>query len=508
MKNEDQARWYMIGFGTLFCVAGFAVILFGKHHVDEGYYHLIAHLTAKGKLPYQDYFYVQTPVYPIVYGFLFRFLGSSLLMARGYSLVFSLINFFIAVRIAAKLRGTPGAVAAATLILCQPFTLYYLGIIKLYALAGLLVTIIVYVLTLKTESVWKYSSAAGIAALAICTRLTLFPALPMVIGFALLRTRGKKRVVTLSIALITAFIVFAGLLLPFFVISPETFGYSIIGYHLDKEGFSTLRQMFHKFDVFSRVCRLYLPLLLICFVAFFSRFNGLKSITNYFRKTDTDGADDSLLLLTAIVIFHFTSQAPYVHRYLAMLIPAAAALLGPELVRLADAFSYEKILHRKGVIWCMICFIAYVGLGQWELAFSGPNPVAQLKSISNEIAMLTAPGDEILTFNNSIAVEADRPVMPGDEMNVLTYHPDWTKERCRKFGVLNVDMLEQALEENRLRAVLITKYSFIGNFPTFFNPGETGARPRIIAALEKHYHRIGTFPGFGYMGETQNCIFQ
>ncbi|HPQ42388.1 MAG TPA: hypothetical protein PLV45_18595 [bacterium] len=116
--------------------------------------------------------------------------------------------------------------------------------------------------------------------------------------------------------------------------------------------------------------------------------------------------------------------------------------------------------------------------------------------------MLTSPGDEILTFNNSVAVEADRPVLPGDEMNVLTYDPAWTRERCEQFHVLNVDMLEQALETERLRAVLVTRFSFIGNFPTFYNPSEVGARPRIMSALEKHYHKINTFPGFGYMGEA------
>jgi hypothetical protein len=140
-------------------------------------------------------------------------------------------------------------------------------------------------------------------------------------------------------------------------------------------------------------------------------------------------------------------------------------------------------------------------MGQWELSFSRPNPMAQLKGIATEISVVTAPGDEILTFNNSVAVEAGRNVLPGDEMNVLTYDPAWPRERCETFHVLNVDMLEEAIKTSRLRAILLTRYSFIGNFPTFYNPGETGARPRIMAAIEQHYHRINTFPGFGYMGE-------
>ena len=209
---------------------------------------------------------------------------------------------------------------------------------------------------------------------------------------------------------------------------------------------------------------------------------------------------DAAFLMAGIVLFHFTSEVPYIHRYLAMTVPAVAAILGPEAIRLIRLSGQDRVPDRMmmgGIIFVAILW----GFGQVEIRFPGPNPVGQLKQVASEIAMVTGPDDEILTFNNSVAVEADRRVLPGDEMNVVTYHPAWDQERCRTFRILNLEMLEEALVSERLRAVLITKYSFIGNFPTFYNPGETGARPAIMYTIEKHYRRVRVFPGFGYLGE-------
>lgn len=515
MNRDQPIRWTLLGLGALFSISGLLVVFFGNHHVDEGYYHLIGTLTARGRLPYRDYLYVQTPLYPFVYGALIRVFGSSLLMVRGYSLLLSLLNFLLVVRIARHLKNDAAAAVAATLIVCQPFTLYYLGIIKLYALAGLLLTAVVGCLVMPVRPAVRYPLAAATAALAVGTRLTLLPALPVIVVLAYFRTPVGIRRRTAVVTALAGALVFAAILIPFQTVSPGTFGYSVLGYHLDKEGFSPLRQILHKIDVVFRLSRLYGILIGIFATALwlsvadrYRRFretsgtetSGIERSERDIRAGEGSGLVDSGWLLGAVAAFHLVSQEPYVHRYMAMLVPSLAAIGGPVLVRLTERFR-KNDFPRRGILWFATVAMLYAGMGQWELKFSPPNPVAQLNAIAREIELLTGPGDEILTFNNSVAVAADRPVLPGDEMNVLTYDPAWTRERCEMFHVLNVDMLEEALLTGRLRAVLVTRYSFIGNFPTFYNPGEIGARPRILAALEKHYHKINTFPGFGYMGE-------
>lgn len=495
--------WLLIVCSALYGVISMVTVFYGRLHVDEGYYHLIAALTARGKIPYRDYFYVQTPLYPFIYGILFKFVGASFVMARVCSTLFGFLSFLVAVATARKLNGAAAGCVTASLILVQPYTIYYLTIVKLYAVTGLMLVFLVSVLTSKLSDIWRYSLAAMIAAMALSIRATVAPALPLVILVAAFRTKGVQRLKTVGISLLAGFGVLVAALLPFWSISPDTFGYSILGYHFDKEGFSLLRRIFHRVDVLFRLSALYPVIGMIILVSVFMRIKAR------FHRADSDvkgvekwssGAVDAAWVIGGVILFHFSSQAPYVHRYLAMTIPALATLVGPETIRLAKALNPKQI-RNPGLIWIMICATMCLAMGKPETVFQDHGPAAQLRTISSEIEMLTGQDDEILTFNNSVAVEADRHVMPGDEMNVLTYHPDWTREKCERFKVLNVAMLKEALQQGRLRAVLITKYSFIGNFPTFYNPGEIGARPEIIYALEKYYFRVRVFPGFGYLGE-------
>lgn len=492
----------MVAAGGAYILIAMVMVFWGNHNVDEGYYHLIAKLTAEGALPYRDYFCVQTPLYPLVYGNLFKIFGSSLIMARSISMVLGLMSFLLAVRIARNLLGVNAGLAAAALILVQPFTIYFLTIVKLYALTSFLLTVLVFILTSKLQPVPRYTLAAATAALAVCTRLTVLPALPLVVLIAFIRPRGMDSIKAGLAALATGIVVTGAVMLPFQILSPETFQYGVFGYHLDKEGFSLFRQISHRLDVIFRLSLLYSTAGIVMITSVLVRlqhcFYGARE--DHGAMKWPPGAIDAAWVIAGVILFHFTSEMPYGHRYLAMMLPPVAAILGPELVRLmrlADRDHFPAPI----LLGLAACAMMFAGTGQPETRLSNPGPVAQLRQVSSEIEMVTGPDDEILTFNNSVAAEAGRRVLPGDEMNVLTYHPEWDVERCRKFHVLNADMLEEALETGRVRAALITKYSFIGNFPTFYNPGETGARPRIMYALEKHYRRVRTFPGFGYLGE-------
>ncbi|MGB3974855.1 MAG: glycosyltransferase family 39 protein [bacterium] len=503
MKEQKKTGWLLIACGALYGVMSLVIVFYGRLHVDEGYYHLIASLTARGKLPYRDYFYVQTPLYPFIYGIFFQIFGSAFVTARICSTLFGFMTFLVAVGTARKLKGPAAACITASLILVQPYTIYYLTIVKLYAVTGLMLVILVAVLTSKLTDIWRYTLAAIIAAAAISIRVTVAPTLPLIVLIAAFRTKGVQRLKTVGMAFIAGFVVLAATLLPFWMISSETFGYSIFGYHFDKEGFSLLRQIFHRVDVLFKLSALYavlgVTILTSVFVRLRARLRGVGADAPVIEKWSS-GVADAALVIGGVILFHFSSQAPYVHRYLAMTIPALATLAGPEVIRLTHILKPKQISN-PGLVWTVIIGIMLVAMGKPETVFQKIGPVAQLRTIASEIEMLTGRDDEILTFNNSLVVEADRRVMPGDEMNVLTYHPDWTRKKCEQFKVLNVDMLKEALQGGRLRAVLITKYSFIGNFPTFYNPGEIGARPEIMYALEKHYFRVRLFPGFGYLGE-------
>ncbi len=492
-RGISRESLFMILSGGVFSATALFMVFFGALHVDEGYYHLVAHLTSRGAVPYRDYFYVQMPLFPYVYGLLFRLLGHSFAVARFISVLFSLAGLFLATRVARRLGGVRAAAACAGLIAFQPFTIYYLSIVKLYAVCALLLVFVVLALTLRGSETTRFGLAAFFLALGTGCRMTIAAGGIALVVLAFLRTRNLKLpTITAAIFALTLLSV----LIPFIHMAPDTLLYDVLKYHFDKESFSPARQIYHRLLTVFQLSNLYfLPLLIA----------GTALVLTLLRSTDKQnrplGTNDALWVLAAVTGAHFMSQAPYVYRYLAMLVPAYAAILGPEAVRLESGLK-SGVPIPWGWVFILSCLMT---LGARGLADAGKlsngGPLVQLESVAQTVKMLTPPDKPILTFNNSVAVEADRDVIHGDEMNVLSYDPAWTTERCKKFSVLNVDMLERYILEQRFGAILITRTSFLGNFPTFYNPGEIGARPRIMAAVQSRYVRIKSFPGFGYMGE-------
>ena len=115
MKRHPFLRYDLVLAGGLYVAMALVMVFFGNHHVDEGYYHLIANLTADGGLPYRDYLYVQTPLYPFVYAPFLKLFGHSLIMARTCSLLLGFSSFLLAVRVARKVGGVAAAVFTASL---------------------------------------------------------------------------------------------------------------------------------------------------------------------------------------------------------------------------------------------------------------------------------------------------------------------------------------------------------------------------------------------------------
>ncbi len=494
--NRTEHR-VLIATGFIFCVELYLLIFYGNHHVDEGYYHIIAHLTAHGSLPYRDYFYVQSPIYPLVYGLIFKFMGSNFIVARGLSSVFALATFLLTVRISRNLMGSRAAVASACLFIGQLFTIYYLTIIKLYAISAFILVLMVWILNTPWQSRIRYPLSAMVLAIGVGTRLTILPGIIIIFVLSAYRTRNIGIIIiTILAGVITLAVIFT----PFYWIAPDTFLYQFWGYHFEKESFSMFRQVLHRFDALVQLFTLYHGTWMLVIGVFLGRF-WIPSQYRL-RLRWPDGAKDSAWILLIITLFHFTSQVSYVHRYLTMMFPAILALLGPELIRLEKTFSGDwRYKNWISYLFVFFCILGLFGSHDEDILSFPKCAYLQLKSVAEQVQLLTPENSTILTFNNSVAVETNRAVLAGDEMNVLTYDPSWTNDRCRQFRILNVEMLKSSIQQKKFAAILATRFSFIGNFPTFYNPGEIGARPAIMDAIQEHYWKVAVIPGFGYLGE-------
>ena len=497
--DERDYKGFQIIVGSLYALLSMIMIFGGKHHVDEGYYHLIAALSAKGAMPYRDYLYVQTPLFPCLYGLLFKITGNGFIAGRSISAAFGMISLFLTGMTVRKIGGDRPGIAATALIIAQPFTIYYLTIIKLYAVTAFLVTGACSILLLVNNRTVRYALSASILAIATAFRFTIVAGLITVLCIVILRTR---RIFAIAVVLGSGLITLGITFFPFYLTSKDVFIYDVFTYHLDKESFSLFRQLFHRIGSLSELSQLYFLIMIILTTGLVTRLVQ-KVKKQQLLDPWPEGLIDSGWVILGIVLFHFTSQAPYVYRYLTVVVPAVCMLAGYE------AGLIEKMLNRLsrlsvpwGSIFCLMCLITMIGRGSADLGnIRAGGPVLELQKIADQIKILTPADKPILTFNNSVAVVADRSVVPGDEMNVLTYDPAWTIARCKKFSVLNLEMLKNYLDSKAFGAVLVTRYSFIGNFPTFYNPGEIGARPMIMDALNANYVLLRKFPRFGYLGE-------
>jgi 4-amino-4-deoxy-L-arabinose transferase-like glycosyltransferase len=496
-------RWVVVASLALAAGGYVLYVLAGRLHVDEGYYHLVPWYVTLGRLPYRDYLWVQPPVYPFVYAALIQVVGRSLLALRAATALLGFAALALALRTARRIGGTPGAALAGLLVAWAPFQLYYTTIVKLYALTALLLAAALDVLIHPRLGVWRWTAAAVLLALGTATRITLAPGLLVLLIGALVSSSGRRlrRPGLAGLApAIAAVAVLAAIFGPWVLVAPEQLGFGLIGYHLAKESFSLPRQIIYKLDNASRFAASY-PLLTAVVLAW-----GVAAVWSRRRRGGERGEERSGLplglawgVILAVIAIHLTSQVPYAYRYLTVVVPAAGALIGGQVARRLS--RAPRPLRRAAWVAALTMgacqFLGTVHENIPPLPHGAP--ALYLARVARTVAQRTSADRPILTINNSIAVEAGRLVLPGDEMNVLTYSPEWPEERCRKQHILNLEMLRRAIEERRFGAILITKDAFIGNFPVFFNPGEEGARPTLMQAIRRFYRLDGSpAPHLGY----------
>nr|HPQ41350.1 hypothetical protein [bacterium] len=96
-----------------FVLMGIYYSFYGRIFLDAGFYLDAARRVMQGEMPYRDFFYVQGPVYPYIYGIPLMLTGPKVLYARWLSLMWGTLALILATRTAHRTGGgIPGAVIA------------------------------------------------------------------------------------------------------------------------------------------------------------------------------------------------------------------------------------------------------------------------------------------------------------------------------------------------------------------------------------------------------------
>jgi len=486
----------------IYLLTSFLFLFAGKIHVDEPFYFTITNLVNNNYLPYRDFFYTQTPLFPYIFSLPQMLLGPGLYTARLTSIFFGLLTLLLVIECSWKKGSKNSAVIAAALIGFNPFLIYHFTFVKLYSLLAFLTVLAARILISDLNNTLKYSLIALVLSLSTAVRITTLPALIIVALFILLI---KKEIIPFICYAVSGFITLIAVFLPFLINAKEQMIYGIWGYLMDRDvlPFSGIfKAKFLFLSEFSKHFNLYI----ICLVISVYLLLSQKSFNDQFKFKRINEISLCWLILIVLALPHLLTKISYVSEYLSFIMPLMALLLGFKITKFFDSIQNEDFK----ILLTLIFFIAssivwvsnttdFIGLKNKTL------PVKYLNQVAEYLKIKTPIDAQILSFNNAIVILSERKIIPGYEMNSCSFDQDWDESRCKKHRILNVDMLSKIIENKDADAILITENTFLGNFPSFFNiSGIEVTRDTVMPLIKKYYTLDKTYPQLGNMSENAN----
>lgn len=367
----------------------------------------------------------------------------------------------------------------------------------MYALTGLFLLLAVYVLFLPVKKPQRYCLAIAILTIGIGFRLTLLPALVIILAGIIMMERHNKK------NFIYPLLTFIGMSLliftPFAIGGWEQFYYNIIGHNLDIS--LGMKAKLHTFNELVR--HYFFSFLMIIFIISYrlvkwpSWYLLKKQVLQYFYRNEAESTTRFLPVLWTVVVLmtisHVMAKLPQVS-YQSTIFPVIALLIGVSFSKIYKDLEQNGIiasgLKLAFIVGCILTLLSH-GLSSLAPANNRHSPMF----IEDEAAFIkanTGSEDRILSSDTPlIAVAAQRELLRGFAWN--EYYPEWSVERAQKMGVVNNEILRDYLSGKAAKAVIFSDASFTLSFPSF-RPLEPGEREEVIKMIQEYYYLGKTFP--------------
>ncbi|MBN2383737.1 hypothetical protein JXQ70_12755 [bacterium] len=495
-----------VGFYILFSLVN---VLYGRIHVDEGFYFVTPYLVYQGQIPYRDFIYTQAPLHSYIYSLMYQvILRPDFVVMRIISFLFGLGAVLLGMDISRRKSGWVAAALATGLLCYNGFLSYFFSMNKLYPLTAFLFTLGVWTIVVGGQRWTNYLLGSIFLSLATCVRISVFPALAILLIWVVIRHGVVSRLFWAVFFGVT--VVTSSILGPFLVHYFEQFVYSVFLYNFHKDVHPLWMTIMLRFDVICKMAHeffLFLAMLITLIVGtvYLIVQHHVRDVTTgvaLIRRIDGERWL-LLLILAGVSSFQAVSKSGVVDEYLTPFFPLAASLIAIEINNLYRALFGQVIRTWAFVIFMMLCLLNLAAYGRTSLSLTaGKSPTSYLQEAASYIQSQTRPGDEILSYNNALVVLADRRIVPGYEMHVATNDPNWDEERCRRFRIVTQKQLESRLQNQEIALVAIAENSFIGRFPEFYNPNEPQMRDTFLTILESNYVRIKQYPELGYFNSN------
>ena len=548
--GEPGRAWRWGHFALFLAVVASWVVLsalniwMGELNQDEGWYLYAAKQMTEGNIPYRDFAFTQSPMLPLVYSWVYPWIGQfGLLGGRAVTWGFGTLSILFAAWLA--MRAGPRKAQRFTgglcfiLIATNVYQSYFTTVVKTYSLSSMFLCAGLAALAfVGPRQGFRAAVASGfLLACATATRISLGASLALGGLYLLACRRRLKAWAWLDFGL-GGLLGLAVTLLPFMALGRDGFRFGVIEYHSLREAGPWLAQIAYKVGCLSRLAQAYFPAAIggLCLLILAGRYLLLRAGPD--ERTDISpeypGPDDiaprfNMFLWTSVIVLalvHLAAPFPY-DDYQVPIYPvfcAALAATGARWWLREESRRYGGSPELRGarrlaimtVVWLMCGLYAFSSpLAQsWFVAgrdriwwrLRAQSPVAQLQDMAKWVRDLTdaAQGTQLLTQDTYLAVEAGLPVPHGLEMGPFSYYPDWEREKAEHLGVMNRDMmLELLATESNAPIAALSGYSLSIRSPEV----EEVIREDQLAfdeILQTRFEKVESVPGFGQAGTTLN----
>jgi 4-amino-4-deoxy-L-arabinose transferase-like glycosyltransferase len=483
-----------------YLVFGYIYVHIGILGLDEGWYLYASKLVWQGKMLYRDFSYTQPPLLPYVYGLPQLLAGQRLYAGRLESLLFGGAAIALAMLAAGRLRGKSAAIVCGCCIVFNPFTVYHLVIAKPYALATLLLSAAICSLVASGNRWWRYPLTAFYLALAAGVRLSLLaPLAVFCILVLVIEWKEKRRFISAAIvsAITLGFIYF-----PCWLADRQNFWFSLVDFHIGSfRHLSASSLIYEKLD---RLGTLASNIWLLGLMSF-----GAGATFWLWRKGSLVkrlGDHKHYLYIGGILISLFVANLlpPAMQAdYHIIMIPTMGVLSGCAFSKWFEMISDKRVKQLLLALFASALVVNALGGNHFLDARGRMGPIDKVQEIAATLNRELAPDEVVFTFQGYIAVEAGRQLVPGLEMSIFSYYPEWQTDLCQKRKVVNSDMILDFLENGQPGAVILTERDY--GLESVLHPLSVAKKAEIKgklkAALERNYHLVRSYDQVGQWRE-------
>lgn len=498
--REKPVFWLFL---TVYFLLGLVFVFRSIVWTDESWYFGGSWLVANGMLPYRDFFIHHNPVFFYVYAIPQYLFGPNFIVGRLTSLLIMMLTFVLVWRLSLNLGGKTAAIITSGLLITNLYAIYYFTSFGYQVLQACLMILFFTILFGTQKDSIKYPLTTFLLCLVVGIRYPI----DLISGLLVLyliyigyRNWKNKKVILLS--LLVAALTLGVILLPFIALAKDQFFFDTVTYPFESLGLYIEFGLMEQPSIFARVVRSLFGLfgtfrnfhatVVILFGLLIYVFSKTLHQRIYLRELIYK--NQNLIFLSTFIIFtevfcaaaYFS--APFIRTFT---FPVAAIVAGVGLSKVLAGFKDEnaKILLCGLIIGLII--LSPIGQDrESKPALTKNAEINYYTEVAARVADYTNERDKILTFTPIFALQADRELLHGTVMELYSFFPTWGTEKCKKYNLINTNILLDSISSKEAGAVVLTEERFFSG--KYMSKILDDYRSEILQVLDENYYLAET----------------